>query len=82
MCKMKNVSVGIKDMDFRTYRGKMVVRLLDLSNQKSRITVAWSHATERLFMMKRLGKEKYIIYNSLIINNICYCIISVAICWR
>ena len=29
MCKMKNVSVGIKDMDFRTCRGKMVVRLTD-----------------------------------------------------
>ncbi len=26
---MKNVSVGIKDMDFRTCRGKMVVRLTD-----------------------------------------------------
>ena len=25
MCKMKDVSVGIKDMDFKTYRGKMVV---------------------------------------------------------
>ena len=29
MCKMKDVSVGIKDMDFKTYRGKMVVRLTD-----------------------------------------------------
>ena len=29
MCKMKDVNVGIKDMDFKTYRGKMVVRLTD-----------------------------------------------------
>lgn len=29
MCKMKDVSVGIKDMDFKTYRGKMAVRLTD-----------------------------------------------------
>jgi len=26
MCKMKDVSAGIKDMDFKTYRGKMAVR--------------------------------------------------------
>lgn len=29
MCKMKDVSVGIKDLDFRSHRGKMVVRLTD-----------------------------------------------------
>lgn len=29
MCKMKDVSVGIKDMDFKSHRGKMVVHLTD-----------------------------------------------------
>ena len=29
MCKMKNVTIGIKDLDFTTYRGKMLVRLTD-----------------------------------------------------
>jgi len=29
MCKMKDVSVGIKDMDFKSLRGKMIVRLTD-----------------------------------------------------
>ena len=29
MCKMKGVNVVIKNMDFTTYRGKMVVRLTD-----------------------------------------------------
>ena len=29
MCKIKGVSVGIKDMDFTSYRGKMAVRLTD-----------------------------------------------------
>jgi hypothetical protein len=26
---MKNVTIGIKDLDFKTYRGKMLVRLTD-----------------------------------------------------
>jgi hypothetical protein len=29
MCKMKNVTIGIKDLDFTTYRGKMLVKLTD-----------------------------------------------------
>ena len=29
MCKMKNVSVGIKDLNFTVRRGKMLVRLTD-----------------------------------------------------
>ena len=29
MCKMKNVSVGIKDLDFKVRRGKMLARLTD-----------------------------------------------------
>ena len=29
MCKMKDVSVGIRDLDFKSQRGKMVVRLTD-----------------------------------------------------
>ena len=29
MCKMKNVTIGTKDLDFKTYRGKMLVRLTD-----------------------------------------------------
>ena len=29
MCKVKDVSVGIRDLDFKSQRGKMVVRLTD-----------------------------------------------------
>lgn len=29
MCKMKDVNVGIKDLNFRYRRGKMLVRLTD-----------------------------------------------------
>ena len=29
MCKIKGVTVGIKDMDFKSRRGKMTVRLTD-----------------------------------------------------
>lgn len=29
MCKMKNVHVGIKDLNFTAHRGKMLVRLTD-----------------------------------------------------
>ena len=29
MCKMKNVSVGIKDLNFKMRRGKMLARLTD-----------------------------------------------------
>ena len=29
MCKIKGVSLGIKDLDFKTYRGKMLARLTD-----------------------------------------------------
>ena len=29
MCKMKNVTVGIKDLNFKFRRGKMLVRLTD-----------------------------------------------------
>lgn len=29
MCKMNNVNVGIKDMNFTAHRGKMAVRLSD-----------------------------------------------------
>ena len=29
MCKMENVKVGIKDMDFTSQRGKIVARLTD-----------------------------------------------------
>ena len=29
MCKMKDVHVGIKDLNFKAYRGKMLVRLTD-----------------------------------------------------
>jgi len=29
MCKIKGVTLGIKDMDFKAHRGKMLVRLTD-----------------------------------------------------
>ena len=29
MCKIKGVTLGIKDLDFTSYRGKMVARLTD-----------------------------------------------------
>ena len=29
MCKIKGVTLGIKDLNFTTYRGKMLVRLTD-----------------------------------------------------
>lgn len=29
MCKIKGVTVGIKDLDFTSHRGKMAVRLTD-----------------------------------------------------
>ena len=29
MCKMKNVTVGIRDLNFKARRGKMLVRLTD-----------------------------------------------------
>jgi hypothetical protein len=29
MCKIKGVTLGIKDLDFTTYRGKMLARLTD-----------------------------------------------------
>jgi len=29
MCKMKNVTVGIRDLNFKAHRGKMLVRLTD-----------------------------------------------------
>ncbi len=29
MCKIKGVTLGIKDLNFKSYRGKMAVRLTD-----------------------------------------------------
>ena len=38
MCKMKDVTVGIKDLNFTAHRGKMLVRLTDGREEHSRIT--------------------------------------------
>ena len=58
MCKLENVKVGIRDLNFTAYRGKMLVRLTD--GREIIVPVSFFPDIKQMSVKERLVLCKYL----------------------